>query len=187
MVFKLRNGPVPFAHHMHVPGQILRAVRLEIPCAVLIRSPVDAISSMLLIDGQLPVGFAIWSYVDFYRRTWSVRSSVALCPFDEVVEDGSVVSRRLNEVFGTRFDDRPVEATERAQIFRELEELQRSLPSPWLPATPDRSREKAAHKAEIAAELHRSSRLRQAEEWHARWLEFADEHAKQGVAPASAQ
>lgn len=68
---------------------------------------------MLLIDGRLPVGFAIWSYVDFYRRIWRVRNSVALCPFEEVVEDGSIVSRRLNEIFGTHFDDRPVQAAER--------------------------------------------------------------------------
>lgn len=179
MVFRRRHGSVPLGHHMHVPGQILRAAYLEVPCAVLFRRPLDAISSMLVVDGRLPVDVALWSYVDFYRRAWTVRHAVAPCPFDEVVADGSTVARRLNAVFGTDFDDRPVDAEERDQVFADLAEYERAHPSPWLPATPQRSREKRERTAQIVSDLRRSRRLPAAEGWFERWLEFSrgDRHS----------
>lgn len=169
-IFGQRNAGVTVAHHMHVPGQILRAMKLGIPCALLIRPPVASITSMLAIDSRLPLEIAVWSYIDFYRRAWPARDSVVLCRFDEIVSDAGILSRRLNARFGTDFDGRPVDHAERARVLGELDAFSEAHPglSPWT-ATPDAAPEKAERRARLEERLQRHPRLAEAERWYERW------------------
>jgi hypothetical protein len=173
-MFQRRNGPLPLAHHLHVPGQVLRAVQLGLPSVVLVRPPLDALSSLLIVDERLSIELAVWSYVDFHRRVWVARESVAACQFHEVIGDASVVSRRLNERFGTRFDDRPVSRTERGELLRMMTNSHHAVAdrsSRWGSTTPDP--EKDRRKAALLGTLRRTARLAEAEEWHSRWAERA--------------
>ena len=171
-VFWRRNGQLPLAHHLHVPGQVLRAAELRLPCAVLVRRPLDALSSLLIIDDRLSVGLAVWSYIDYYRRAWPARDAVVVCEFEEVIDDACIVSRRLNERFQTRFDDRPVDEAERGEALRSLEDFHRVQEhTRQFLTTPHPEKERL--KAEVREGLKASRQLAEAERWFDCWAQRA--------------
>lgn len=171
-IFWRRNGRLPTAHHLHVPGQVLEAQRLGRPCALLVRRPLDALSSLLIVDERLSPSVVLWSYIDFHRRCWPARDAVAVCCFDEVIGDASVVARRLNERFGTDFDGRPVDQGEREQALASLAELnRRERHARWLLAVPHPEKERLKARAGDALRRHR--RMVEAELWFERWASRA--------------
>ena len=124
--FRAANPDARIAHHLHTPVQVARAVDLGVPCAVTIRQPLDAISSFLIFDqGKARAGEAIRRYVGFYRRLVALRGRIALCRFEEILDDPSVVARNLNLTFGTEFRAEPLDAAERAGLVAEIERDQR--------------------------------------------------------------
>ena len=53
--------------HFHVPAQVVRAARWQIPTLVLIRKPKDAVLSFVVRD-PISVDLALKYYISFYRR-----------------------------------------------------------------------------------------------------------------------
>lgn len=124
--FSLWNPGVRVAHHLHVPMQVRRAVALGVPCVVLIRRPLDALSSLLLMDGdRLGDAVACRSYINFYARTLDLRDEVVTCTFEEVTADPFVVVDRLNRSYGTSFEGHPLDAEERVALARRIERYHR--------------------------------------------------------------
>lgn len=114
--FREWNPEAVVARHMHVGGQIDRARKLGIPCAVLIREPAGAISSHLrYFDAMISPERAIRDYVRFYRRALANRDAIVVCDFDEVTVDPGVVVERLNERFETGFHHAPTDPETRAE------------------------------------------------------------------------
>src|SRR5436189_3222961 len=109
IVFLMQNPDARLAHHVHVPMQVTRAVRLGIPCAILIREPLPTLTSLMIASEN---GFyeeiLFRMYIDYYGRVAAVREQVAICRFDEVLEDASVIAARLNQRCGTQFNCEPV-------------------------------------------------------------------------------
>jgi hypothetical protein len=125
--FKLRNPDARVAHHLHAPIQIVRAAELGIPCAALIRPPLDAISSLLIFRaGQLRAGLAIRAYEDFYTRVAEARDQVILAPFDEVLADPAMIARELNRRFDTAFDETPYDEATKADLVERIERFDRN-------------------------------------------------------------
>lgn len=52
---------------IYVPSQIKASMRRKIPTVVLLRHPLDAIKSVMIIDKSPSIRLAIWSYVSIYR------------------------------------------------------------------------------------------------------------------------
>lgn len=76
-----------FAHHRHIPGQLIQAVRLGLPAILLIREPEDAVSSLLVaFEGELSASAALTGYERFHRKLLPVADRLAICKFSEVIE-----------------------------------------------------------------------------------------------------
>lgn len=90
------------AHHLHVPAQVVRAARWQIPTLVLIRKPRDAVLSLTIRD-PLSVDQALRYYISFYKTAEKYRDAYVLGLFEEVTEDFGRVIERVNEKFGTTF------------------------------------------------------------------------------------
>jgi hypothetical protein len=97
-----QGGRVHVAHGLHVPAQVIRAARWEIPTLVLIRKPKDAILSFVLRD-PISVDQALRFYLSFYESVEKYRDAFVLGLFEEVTEDFGEVIRRVNDKFGTAF------------------------------------------------------------------------------------
>jgi hypothetical protein len=98
---------INLAHHLHVAAQVKRAAQLGTPCLVLIRHPVDSISSLTTrrgpefsVDG---LGWALKDYQNYYDAIIGHRKGFITCGFKDVIEDYSAVIRQVNKCFNTNF------------------------------------------------------------------------------------
>ncbi len=66
--FRHYNPNLKMANHIHVPMQVFKAVEMGVPCLVLIRQPIEALSSLMIVDSDLSVSIAVRSYINFYER-----------------------------------------------------------------------------------------------------------------------
>jgi hypothetical protein len=97
-----QDEKVRIAHHLHVPAQVIRAARWQIPTLVLIRRPRDAVLSFVILD-PISVDQALRYYISFYETVEKYRDAYVLGLFEEVTEDFGQVIRRVNDKFGTKF------------------------------------------------------------------------------------
>ena len=90
------------ASHLHVPAQIVRAARWQIPALVVIRRPRDAVLSFAIWN-PISVDQALRYYRSFYETVEKYRDACVLGLFEEVTEDFGQVIKRMNDKFGTAF------------------------------------------------------------------------------------
>lgn len=120
-------GPVKTADHVHVPAQVMRAVRLGLPTLVVIREPEAAVRSLVVKHGFVRPKDALRGYWLFYRSILGARRGYVAADFAEVTTDFGGVCRRLNARFQTGFAEfRHNEETE-AAVFARIEARNRAL------------------------------------------------------------
>jgi hypothetical protein len=125
-----QNADARLAHHMHVPQQAVRSVRLGVPCAVLVREPIGNLTSLVIAgENDLSHDLAYRVFIHYHRKVATVRDRIVVCTFDEVLDDPSVIARRLNNRFGTTFVAEPFTATDKDRIVEGLERNERELGS----------------------------------------------------------
>lgn len=117
---------VRIAHHLHMPAQVMRAVRWRIPTLVLIRKPTDAVLSWVIRDPRISVRQALEHYVSFYGKIAGYRQAFVVGAFEEITRDYGAVMERVNSKFGTRFS--PFDHTEDnvADVFDRIEKMHRA-------------------------------------------------------------
>jgi len=98
-----QNRPVKIAHHLHVPAQIMRAARFDIPTLVLIREPESVVRSMMLRHGFLRPADALRGYAMYYRKILAYRDSFVAARFEDVIDTLDRVIEHVNWRFGTEF------------------------------------------------------------------------------------
>lgn len=128
--FLAQNPDVELAHHVHVPMQAYRSVQLGVPCVVLIREPVGNLTSLVIAgENDLSHELAFRIYIHYFRLIWAIRDEVAICRFDEVLEDPSIIGARLNRRYGTSFNQTPMSAREKQEIVEGLEANEQEMQS----------------------------------------------------------
>ncbi|MEM9907318.1 MAG: hypothetical protein AAF921_20075 [Cyanobacteria bacterium P01_D01_bin.44] len=128
--FRLYNPTAKAAHHMHAPMQVIKATEYGIPCVVLIRKPIDAIASVLVVDRTLSTRFAIQSYINFYERIWPMRDQVIISDFKDTTTRPHRTIERVNQRYGTAFQMEPITPGVKETIFSQLQETQKRLNQP---------------------------------------------------------
>jgi RNase P protein component len=78
---------------------------LGIPTIVLIRDPEEAVLSLSLWTPHITLGEGLRDYIRFYRRILPYRDRFVVATFEEVSTDFGEVIRRLNERFGSTFQE----------------------------------------------------------------------------------
>lgn len=153
--FRGWNRGARVAHHMHAAFQVRRAVRLGVPCCVLVRRPLEAVASTLLMDRQRVSDDSCFrSYIRYHRGIAPLVERIVVCRFEEVVADPSIVVQRLNERFGTSFACQQATGDAEASM---LAEIRRRRPGP-APST-----EKEPLKGALRARLAHNRLLPEAE------------------------
>ncbi len=169
-VFREWNPGVRMAHHLHIPAQVVRAVQLGIPCIVLIRKPIDALASLLIIDERLSVGIAIRSYLDFYRRILPLRPFLVIADFQEVTTHPEKIIHRVNHKFRCSFASHPFTETLKAQIFEKLKEHHGNAAQPRY-QIPVPMLEKQDRKRALVPKIQRSPWIQEAYELYQAFLQ----------------
>ncbi len=108
------------AHHLHVPAQVIRAARWQVPTLVLIRRPRDAVMSFAIWD-PISVDQALRYYLSFYETVEKHRDAYVLGLFEEITEDFGQVIDRINVKFGTSFSLFRHDEENVSKVFADME------------------------------------------------------------------
>jgi hypothetical protein len=139
--------------HFHVPAQVVRAARWQIPTLVLIRKPKDAVLSFVIRD-PISVDLALKYYISFYRTVEKYRDAYVLGLFEEVTEDFGQVIKRINDKFGTTFSLFRHDEENVSKVFAGMETRARKVYGDETPllerkvARPSAARERIKHEIE---------------------------------------
>ncbi len=91
------------ARHLHAPAQIIAAIRRNVPAIVLIRQPLDAVSSIVIRNPQVSLSTALQDYLAFYEPLLPLRQHYVLATFDDVTHRFGDVIQRVNQLYLTSF------------------------------------------------------------------------------------
>ena len=119
-----QDEEVRVAHNLHVPAQVIRAARWQVPTLVLIRRPKDAIISLVIRD-RISVDLALRYYLSFYKTVEKYRDAYVLGTFEEVTQNYGEVIRRVNEKFGTTFSLFRHKEQNVSKVFARIDEYYR--------------------------------------------------------------
>jgi hypothetical protein len=124
--FIVANGSEQhIGRHLHGAPHLLRAVRYDVPGVLLLRRPVDAVSSYVVRWPDLSPHEALLEYLDSYRTAWRIRRQVVVAPFETVVSDFGAVIDSVNERFGTSFSRYEETPDNKEAAFVLVEEMNR--------------------------------------------------------------
>lgn len=158
--FRHWNPGVSAAHHMHVPQQLVEAARCSIPAVLLVREPVDAIASVLVVE-PMSITIAVRSYASYYEKACDYAAHCVVAEFDEVVETPGHVIDAVNQRFGSNFAPGVLDEALGETLFEKLRRHHISQDQqPGLVATPDSA--KRARKTEVLGVLERHPDLARA-------------------------
>ena len=165
--------PVHVAHHHHAQAQIIAGVRRGIPVCALIRTPEDAVKSLVVRAPNVSVAYALRKYIRFYEDVYPYRDGFIVGPFEEVTTAFDRTIRRLNQRFNSDFV--PFDHTEDsvARVFAEIDrinaEYNRGVEAVIAKPTEKKDRLKREVRVEESPGL-----LARAREVHARFLALVD-------------
>lgn len=162
--------------HVHTPSQVRLAVQQRFPTLVLVRQPLDTITSLLIAAPHVHFEAAIREYLHHYREIWPWRDRCVIATFDQVVTDFGAVTRRVNERFGTELPCFETTDVSRAAVFAAIEENHRLLHGGTENVVPRPSALRAAEKEwlieQLAAPRYREL-FAEADDLYARFAQVA--------------
>jgi hypothetical protein len=177
-VFALQfvNPNIRLAHHLHVPAQIIQAVKWKVPTLVLVRNPKDAVASLCLRNPDCSLLRALKSYILFYQTIQSYQSNYVIGTFEDIIQDYSQVIKQVNDRFDTKFVLPSLSDTEQKTVLKQIQELDKLLSrnDPLKMAVP--KAEKAPVKKKIFQELEfkHSKYLTEAENIYTHYIKAAN-------------
>lgn len=98
-----QGRPVRMIHHFHAPGAVARSLDMGLPTLVILREPVAAVTSWLILIGRDHMAQGFRDYLNFHEPLERRRSEFLLARFETVVTDFGSVVRALNRRFGCEF------------------------------------------------------------------------------------
>lgn len=163
-------------HHSHASATLKMARRLEVPGFVLIREPLDALTSNVIRSGDhLP--YYVGHYEQYYGYVRENLENVDLVPFDTVTQDPVAFLGFVEEQLGLpRTDPDPDEVQEANRAveahLENLAEAKYGEEATDKKAVPDADRER--RKARVAAELEGREDVRALQDLYQEVLAAAD-------------
>jgi hypothetical protein len=139
--------PNEIAHHTHNISNIKQAVKWGIPALVIVREPVDAISSNMLAlkdtsNGMLEI-LAV-KYVDFHQWVRDNMQDVVVARFEDITQGHfRKISEALNQHFGTNFSTKFDEALLAQQARESIKRFSPHKSNPNRVPIPSKAREDA--------------------------------------------
>lgn len=106
VAFAMAQGrDVRMAHHLHAPAQAIAGARAGIPTMVVVREPQEAVLSLVIRLPHLSIRQALRSYARFHRALVPHLGGMVVGRFEEATANPGALTARLNERFGTAFEE----------------------------------------------------------------------------------
>lgn len=100
-----QNRDIKIAHHIHLPFQIIYACKKNIPTLVVIRNPLDAISSYLVYNQNINIRNAIKYYIKMYEYIYKYKDKFVIAPFEFILKYYDKIINEVNNKYNTNFNE----------------------------------------------------------------------------------
>lgn len=127
IAFLHANPGLRVASHAHSWTQVAEATHRGLPTVVLVRSPVAAVTSVLVRFADRRARQELEAFARLYRRTLPYLDRVVVADFEDVTTSFGAVIERVNGRFGTSFVPFAHEdPSATAEVFRQIEAYDRT-------------------------------------------------------------
>lgn len=104
LAFESEQQQVPhIAHHIHLAGQVLQAVKHNIPVILLIRDPIEACTSLYMREPKISMRCCLELYLDFYQAIIPVLDQIVVASFQDITSRYDQIILQVNEKYGSHF------------------------------------------------------------------------------------
>ena len=174
---------IKISHHTHVSANAIRSCTLGIPTLILVRNPLDAITSLTALrlqtrnmspheareSGTISLTLQANAWIAFYESLLPYRNQFVIAPFPSVINDLGPVIERLNDTF--KIDLNVFDHT-RANVESLHEERgYHAGPNEQRGAIKDAVR--AVFEHQIDSDSAVRARMRDAQDLYHRWIEMS--------------
>lgn len=118
---KTINRNIIIAHHLHVSAQIIKAVKNDIPAIIIIRNPLEAISSHILRNSRLSYQDAIEWYICFYQPLMPMINKILVIDFTSIIDKPQYLIEKVIKFCG--YNQLPIMDIGKDEIYEEIERL----------------------------------------------------------------
>ena len=94
---------VKIARHRHELAQVFLAIEYKIPILILIREPLEAISSLVVREKIAP-RVAIKYYIYYYQHIMDVKDKVVIGDFKKVITNYGEIIKEINKKYDKHFE-----------------------------------------------------------------------------------
>lgn len=108
------------ASHAHHPSQITKAVRLGLPCVLVVRRPLDALASYLIAGPHGLPKQVLREYAEYHEEVEPLAPQLLVVTFEEVTTDLPAVARRIRERWGLALEPFRICESDRDAIFERI-------------------------------------------------------------------
>lgn len=122
----IHNDVITLSHHVHGTGQLALAHKHSVPCLLLVRPPIAAITSLVLRYPFLSIADGFKLYIAFHKSALKFTSIIQFVSFNTLTTDFSKVVNTLNKRFNTSFNSTPITPQIENKIIQRVEEMDRS-------------------------------------------------------------
>lgn len=140
-LFSKWNPGLKIGRHLHIPQQLVRSVRFKVPIIVLIRQPLEAVSSLAIGLPNVEVEELLGMYVDFYRCALEYKEECVFSSFDTTTQNFSLAVEQLNDKHLSKFVHASINEEESNTIFEGLREHSKRIGWESMTSAPDQLRD----------------------------------------------
>ena len=112
------SASLKMSHHLHMPGQLIVGVRRKVPTVVLVRHPLDAVTSTCIYHPGISPHVALLGYILFYKPLMKYRSEMVIADFGTITTNFSTIIKKVNAKYDTDFRENAHEELERDAFSR---------------------------------------------------------------------
>lgn len=147
--FKYFNPDAQVAHHIHAPVQFFQAVKLKIPCLIMVRNPLDTIASVVVVDRSLSIEAALNHYISYYKMLINFKESeyIILADIEIINKMFDQLMSSINKRFNKSFNSVALNMENKAEIANIVKYQNKKANNPKnLVAIPNKKKEKLKDK-----------------------------------------
>jgi hypothetical protein len=114
------QSPVKIAHHLHIPAQLIFGVKRGIPTLLLLRNPLEAVTSLCIYEPRISPTVGLLGYILFYSPLKPYKEKMVIADFDTVTTNFNAVIQRLNDRFNLHLDFVDLDSTQ-SKVFAAID------------------------------------------------------------------
>jgi hypothetical protein len=99
LLMVLNGDRLKLGRHLHGSAQLIQAIKQDIPPVLLVRKPIDAISSLIMRAPHLPPSLLLRNYISFHKQLVKYIDQLVVIDFYDATNNMDKVIEHLNSNF----------------------------------------------------------------------------------------